>query len=141
MNGKCWRLCVLVVLLAFIAPYGTRAEEDKDKVPDGGKAEKFKGKTFDLKEKGKAKITLTFPAGKTFNLTVRSKKKTDVNLFVYDSDDKQVAKDDSEGPSCDIKFTPKKAGKYTLEVVNLGPGANSSKLTVAVAKKKPKKYE
>jgi hypothetical protein len=136
MDGKCWRVCALVVLLAFVLACGTRAEEAKaDKKPaDGGSAEKFKGKTFELKAKGKAKITLSFPADKEATLTVKSKKKSDVNLFVYDADGKEVAKDDSPGPDCEIKFKPKKAGKYTLEVVNKGPGANSSKLTVAYKK-------
>src|SRR5437588_685333 len=80
----------------------------EDKVIDGGKAKDFKGKTFALKEKGKAKISLTFPAKGTFVLTIKSKKESDVNLFVYDEDNKEVAKDDSPGPSCEIKFTPTK---------------------------------
>jgi hypothetical protein len=137
MDGKRWRVGAVAALFALALAWGTRAGEDIPKATDGGKAEKFKGKTFKLKAKGKAAITLSFPADKTFQLTVRSKRKTDVNLFVYDSAKKEVAKDDSEGPSCDIVFTPKKAGKYTLVVVNLGPGGNTSTLKVAPAKKKP----
>jgi hypothetical protein len=101
---------------------------------DGGKAEKFKGKTFDLKAKGRAAIKLTFPAGKEAVVTVRSEKKTDVHLFVYDAATKLVAKDDSPGPSCDLKFTPNKAGTYILEVRNLGPGGNRATLKVKVGK-------
>jgi hypothetical protein len=134
MDGKSWRVGIVAALVAFALLRGTRADDVKP--TDEGKAEDFKGKTFELKEKGKAAVTLTFPAGKEAVLTVRSDKKTDVNLFVYDAAKKVVAKDDSPGPSCDIKFTPKEAGKYTLEVVNLGPGDNKSTLKVEFAKKK-----
>jgi hypothetical protein len=131
MRGKAWRVCgpaALVALAALLC--GARAEDAKP--TDEGKAEEFKGKTFDLKEKGRAAIMLAFPAGKEAAVSVRSEKKTDINLFVYDADKKVVAKDDSPGPSCDLKFTPKEAGKYTLEVQNLGPGDNRSTLKVKV---------
>jgi hypothetical protein len=134
MDRNSLRAGALVALLVFVAPWGTRAEDAK--ATDGGKAEAFKGKTFDLKADGRAAVLLAFPAGKTFSVTVRSEKKTDVHLFIYDSAKKVVAKDDSPGPSCDITFTPKAAGKYTLEVVNKGPGSNSSTLKVAPGKKK-----
>jgi hypothetical protein len=139
MDGKRWRLGALAALFAFVVVCVTRAEDDK--ATDEGKAEEFKGKTFDLKAKGRAKVALTFPAGKKASVSVRSEKETDVNLFVYDEAKKVVAKDDSPGPSCDVTFTPKKAGKYTLELVNLGPGSNRSTLKVAFGKKgksKPK---
>ena len=136
MGGKCWRACVMAAVCALVVLSGTRAEDAKP--TDEGKAEKFAGKTFDLKAKEKASITLSFPAGKTFTITVRSKKESDVNLFVYDSAKKVVDKDDSPGPSCDLTFTAKKAGKYVLEVVNKGPGANSSTLKVSAGKKKSK---
>ena len=132
MNGKSWRVGVLAALCALVAFCAAQAREEKD----AGKAEDFKSKTFDVKEKGKAAVTLAFPAGKVATLTVRSEKKTDINLFVYDAAGKQVAKDDSPGPDCDIKFTPKEAGKYKLEVVNLGPGDNKSTLKVEFAKAK-----
>jgi hypothetical protein len=127
MRWKSWRVAVPVALLALGALLvGARAQD---------KAEEFKSKTFELKEKGKGDVTLTFPAGKEASVSVRCTKKTDVNLFVYDDAKKVVAKDDSPGPDCDVKFTPKAAGKYTLEVVNLGPGDNSCTLKVEFAKK------
>jgi len=132
MNSKSLRACVLAALCAVAALCGARAAEVKP--TDEGKAEDFKSKTFDLKEKGKAAVTLAFPAGKEAAITVRSEKKSDVHLFVYDAAKKVVAKDDSPGPSCDLKFTAKEAGKYTLEVVNLGPGDNKSTLKVEFAK-------
>jgi hypothetical protein len=129
-----WQVGAVAALFALAVVCGTRAD---DKPIDGGKAEKFKGKTFDLKAKGKVKIILTFPA-RTATITVRSEKESDVNLFIYDEDNKVVDKDDSPGPSCDIKFKPKAAGKYTLEIVNKGPGDNKSTLKVAFGKKKKK---
>jgi hypothetical protein len=130
------RAGALVALLVFVVPLDTRAQDAK--ATDAGKAEEFKEKAFDLKEKGQAAITLDFPAGKEFSVTVRSEKKTDVHLFVYDSAKKVVAKDDSPGPSCDLTFIAKEAGRYTLEVRNLGPGDNRSTLKVALGKKKDK---
>jgi hypothetical protein len=47
----------------------------------------------------------------------------------------QEGNDDSPGPSCEVEFTSKEGGKYTIEVVNKGPGANSSTLKVSFGKK------
>ena len=66
--------------------------------------------------------------------TTKGDKETDVHLFVYDADRKVVAKDDSPGPNCDVDFTPKKSGRFTLVIRNLGPGANRVPLKVVVAK-------
>jgi hypothetical protein len=136
MGIRNWRVGVLAALWVAVALCGVQAGDAKP--TDEGKAEKFKGKKFDLKEGGKAAIYLTFPAGREFVITVKSDKKSDVNLFVYDADKKVVDKDDSPGPDCEVKFTAKKAGKYMLEVVNKGPGANTSTLKVAGSKKRPK---
>ena len=136
LDSKSFRASALAALVSLVALIGVRAEDAKP--TDGGKAEEFEAKSFDLKAKENKKITLSFPKGKTFSVTVKSDKETDVNLFIYDADKKEVAKDDSEGPNCDLTFTPKKAGKYTLEVVNKGPGANRSTLKVELGKKKEK---
>ncbi len=131
MGIKFWHAVSLAVLCSVLLG-ALRAE---DAAPtDEGKAEEFKGKTFDLKAKGKATIALTFPAGKEAAVSVRSDKETDIHLFVYDSTKKLVAKDDSPGPSCDLTFSPKEGGKYILEVVNEGPGANRSTLKVVFGK-------
>jgi hypothetical protein len=135
MVGTNLRVGVLTTLVA-LATTLCAARAQNPNPADGGKAEAFKSKSFDLKEKGRAAVTLSFPAGKEASVTVRSDKKTDVHLFVYDAARKVVAKDDSPGPSCDLKFTPKEAGRYTLEVVNLGPGENRSTLKVELAKEK-----
>ena len=83
---------------------------------------------------GEAAIVLTCPTGKEVVATTKGEKETDVHLFIYDEDKKEVGKDTSPGPKCEIKFTPAKAGKYKLLVRNLGPGANKVTLEVKVAK-------
>jgi hypothetical protein len=134
MRQTSWKVCALVAALALAATWGARAE-DKDE----HKAEDFKGKTFELKAKtGKGHVTLSFAADKKAKIIVKSDTKTDVNLFVYDADKKQVAKDDSPGPDCEIVFTPRKAGKYTLEVVNVGKQDTKSTLEISWPKGKDK---
>jgi pre-peptidase len=133
MHSRSWWRCLPAAVITLGVLLGGARADDKT-TADGGKAEAFKGKTFDLKAKGKATITLEFPAGKPASVTVRSENKTDVHLYVYDANQKVVAKDDSPGPSCDLTFTPKVAGKYTLEVSNLGPGENRSTLKVSFGK-------
>jgi len=133
MIWKNWRVCAMAAaLFGFVVLSAARAEEVKP--TDEGKAEDYKGKSYAVKEKGQVAITLTFPAGKKATITVKSEKKSDVNLFVYDSAKKEIAKDDSPGPDCDLNFTPKEGGKYTLVIKNLGPGDNSSALKVAISK-------
>jgi hypothetical protein len=132
MDRRSWRVGVLASLFGLVVLCAARAEDVKP--TDEGKAEDFKGKAFDLKEKGEAAIILACQGAKKVSVTVKSDKKTDVNLFVYDADKKLVAKDDSPGPDCDLSFTPKEGGKYTLVVRNLGPGENRSTLNVNVSK-------
>ena len=127
-----WKVSALVALFALAVLCAARAEEVKPS--DEGKAEDFKGKTIDLKEKGEAAILLSCPAGKEVIATTKGEKETDVHLFVYGEDGKEVGKDTSPGPKCEVKFKPAKDGKYRLRVRNLGPGANKVTLEVKVAK-------
>jgi hypothetical protein len=133
MRENVQKVGVLAALVALAALQGAVRAQD-DKPIDLGKAAEFKSKAFDVKEKGKVLVALTFPAGKEAVVTVRCEKKTDVNLFVIDAAKKVVAKDDSPGPDCDVKFTPKEAGTYTFEIRNLGPGDNRCTLKVELAK-------
>ncbi len=132
MNRKNWRVGLAAALFGLVVLSGTWAEEAKP--TDEGKAEAFKGKTFDLKEKGEAAITLTFPGGQRATVTVKSEKKSDVNLFVYDINKKVLVKDDSPGPDCEVSFQPMAAVKLTLVVRNRGPGENRSTLKVKISK-------
>ena len=129
MSIKMWRTAALAAACAFLALLAVRAADVKP--IDEGKADEFKGKSYDVEEKAKVDVVLAFPAGKEADITLHGEKKTDVYLFVYDADGKQVAKDDSPGPDCEVKLTPKEAAKYTLEIRNQGPGATSVALKVA----------
>ena len=83
--------------------------------------------------KGDFAVLLSFPAAKEVVATTDGEKTTDVHLFIYDADKKEVGKDVSPGPKCEVKFTPAKDGKFKLLVSNLGPGENKVTLGVKVA--------
>ena len=98
---------------------------------NGGKASEFTGKTWGLKAGEMASISINCQAGKEITLSVRSEQKSDVNLHVYNRNTlRTIAKDDSEGSSCDLLFTPTESGNYIIQVINLGPGANRSTLKI-----------
>ena len=132
MISKNWQMGTLAVLFTLIVLSGARGGDVKP--TDEGKAAEFKGKTFDLKEKGEAAILLTCTAGKQITATTKGEKETDVHLFIYAEDKKEVGKDTSPGPKCEVKFTPAKDGKFKFLVRNRGPGANKVTLEVKAAK-------
>jgi hypothetical protein len=132
MISKNWQMGMLAVLFTLIVLSGARGGDVKP--TDEGKAAEFKGKTFDLKEKGEAAILLTCTAGKQITATTKGEKETDVHLFIYAEDKKEVGKDTSPGPKCEVKFTPAKDGKFKFLVRNRGPGANKVTLEVKAAK-------
>ena len=103
------------------------------KPTDLGKGAAFNGKKIEMKDKGEVAYLLSFPAGKEFEATTDGLKNTDVHLFVYDSSGAEVAKDDSSGPKCSVKITPKQDGQYKFVIKNAG-GSNTVTFTVKVAK-------
>jgi hypothetical protein len=131
MVWKNWQVSVLAALFTLAVLCGVRADDVKPS--DEGKAADFKGKTVAMKDKGEFAILLAFSAGKEVIATTKGDKETDVHLFVYDADKKEVGKDTSPGPKCEVKFTPPKDGKYKLLVRNSG-GMNKVTLEVKVAK-------
>jgi hypothetical protein len=131
MTGKIWRMSGAAVAVLLVALSGGWADDAKPS--DEGNATEFKGKTFEMKDKSEVAILLTFPAGKEALATTNGTKETDVHLFIYDADNKEIGKDTSPGPKCEIKFTPAKAGKYKLVVKN-SKGDNKVTLEVKVAK-------
>jgi hypothetical protein len=128
MSRKTWRVCAMAVLFVLAAFSTVRAEDAKP--ADEGKAADFKGKKFDLKEDGKVAFKLEFQADKKVSITVKGEKQSDIHLFVYNADKKQVAKDDSPGPDCLVTFTPKETGTLVVVVHNKGPGANRAAVKV-----------
>ena len=131
MKVKNWVACVLAVACAMVASGAAVARDDKP--IDGGKGSAFKSKSYEMKEKGEVAVLLTFEAGKEVTVTTNGDKETDVHLFIHDADKKEVGKDTSPGPKCEVKFTPKKDGTFKLLVKNNGPGANKVTLAVKVA--------
>jgi hypothetical protein len=142
MRAYSYRVWVLAALLALgvwcaTRQAGVRADDPKKPeevaATDEGKGAEFKGKTVEMKDKGDFAILLACPAGKEVIATTKGEKETDVHLFVYDQDKKEVGKDTSPGPKCEVKFTPAKDGKFKFVVRNSG-GTNKVTLEVKVAK-------
>jgi hypothetical protein len=131
MVWKNWQVGAMAALFTLAVLCSVRADDVKPS--DEGTATEFKGKTFDLKEKGEVAILLTCAAGKEVTVTTKGEKETDVHLFVYNEGKKEVGKDTTPGPKCEVKFTPAEGGKFKLLVSNLGPGANTVTLEVKVA--------
>jgi hypothetical protein len=123
-----WQMRALVALLTLVVLVASRAWAQAP--INGGSAQDFHSRTFDLQPKATATVALAFPAGKEAMCTVRCTKQTDVHLYVYDAARKMVAKDDSPGPNCDVKLKPTEAGTFTLKVTNEGPGENACTLAV-----------
>jgi hypothetical protein len=128
---KVLSLATLAALFAMTTLWAARAEDVK--ATDEGKGADFKGKTMEMKDKDEFAIILAFSAGKEVVVTTKGEKESDVHLFVYDEDKKEVGKDTSPGPKCEVKFTPAKDGKYKLVVHNSG-GTNKVTLEAKVAK-------
>src|SRR5262245_41859193 len=102
MDRKDWRWRGMAALVALAAVCGARAADVKP--TDEGKGADFKGKTVEMKDKGEFAILLAFAAGKEVTATTKGTKDTDVNLYVYDAGGKEVGKDTSPGPKCEVKF-------------------------------------
>ncbi len=81
----------------------------------------------------RGRLSPVFHGGEEFEATTDGLKNTDVHLLVYDSTGAEVAKDDSSGPKCSVKFTPEKDGQYKFDIKNAG-GTNTVTFNVKVAK-------
>ncbi|HEV3298077.1 MAG TPA: hypothetical protein VG055_00455 [Planctomycetaceae bacterium] len=105
---------------------------ERDETPAEG-SDESKSTVFEMKEKGEVVVLLPFAAGKPVAVTTNGEKQTDVHLFIQDADNREVGKDTSPGPKCDVKFTPTKEGTFKLLVKNEGPGPNVVTLQVKAA--------
>src|ERR1700687_1645282 len=97
MKSITWLVTALVTVMFAVA---TLCPAQGVKPTDLGKGAAFNGKKIEMKGKGEVAYILSFTAEKEFEATTDGPKNTAVPLFVYDSTDTQVAKDDSPGPKC-----------------------------------------
>ena len=102
------RLVTAVVTVMFAV--ATLCPAQAVKATSLGKGTAFNGKKIEMKDKGEVAYLLSFTAGNEFEATTDGLKNTDVHLFVYDSSGAEVAHDDSPGPKCSVKVTPKQDG-------------------------------
>ncbi len=124
MKVKNWVVFVVAVACAIAAPGVVVA---LDGTPTS--ASVSKRMVFEIKEKSEVAVLLPFAAGDV-TATTSGDKQTDVHLFIYDGDNKEVGKDTSPGPTCEVKFTPTKKETFKLLVKNEGPGPNKVTLDV-----------
>src|SRR5262245_10320341 len=124
MCGKGWRLApstgvLFGVVLGLSLTAGQPARAQGKKAGAGAAA-------FDIPDKGTKSFFITFEAGKPAEITVKSEKETDVDLYVIDEAGKLAGKDDEVSKDCKVTFTPARTQTYLVSVLNLGPGANRS---------------
>jgi hypothetical protein len=135
MKVKIWVVLVMAVACAIAAPGVVVALDAK---PTNASASKRM--VFEIKEKSEVAILLPFAAGDV-TATTSGDKQTDVHLFIYDGDNKEVGKDTSPGPTCEVKFTPTKKETFKLLVKNEGPGSNKVTLDVKAPEGEDKSAE
>lgn len=90
------------------------------------------GPSPDLRVPSKGTDTheFTFRKGVKVTINVRGDGDTDLDLYVYDLNDKLIAKDDDLTDNCVVAFTPEETAKYRVKVVNLGSVYNEYSITV-----------
>jgi Bacterial pre-peptidase C-terminal domain len=116
-----WVVAVMCSLVHFAGP--RCAEQDKGE-------DKDKTWTVKLAEGARDVHTIEPKKDELVQVILTGTTKSDVDLYVFDPDGKEVAKDDSIGPDGFVAFKATKPGKYKVEVRNLGPGANTSTVLV-----------
>ena len=132
MPRNYWQVAALATLLALMSHSVIRADDPKPSYD--GKATEFKGMTFNMKVQGEVVVLLHCLAGKQVTVTTKGVKQTDVDLYIYDVNRREIAKDTSPGPKCELKFTPTHDEKVKVLVHNWGPGSNRVTLEAKVAK-------
>jgi hypothetical protein len=71
-----------------------------------------------------------FERGTRVTIAVKSERRSDVDLYVLDSNRFPVAQDDGPEPDCFVDFVAPTDGNYRIVVINRGPGANRSRVTI-----------
>ena len=63
---------------------------------------------------------ITFRAGERAWVMLKGDGDTDLDLYVYDANDREVARDDDSTDRCVVSWTPKWTGRFTIVVRNRG---------------------
>ena len=67
---------------------------------------------------------VTFRGDQTASVAVRGDGSSDLDLYVYDENGRQVAKDDGNTDNCLVTWRPLSTGAFTIVVVNRGSNYN-----------------
>src|SRR5262245_53805017 len=95
----------------------------KDEKVDFGKLATTK--PFKIVEDGSHIINIKLEQDKWSAVWVTSEQATDVDVFVFDPDGREIAKDEHVSKDAFVSFLPKTSGMYRIEVRNLGQGDNT----------------
>ena len=100
-------------------------------------------KPFKIAQDDSYSINVKLEKDKWSAVWVKSEQVTEVNLFVFDPDGAEIAKDKHLAKDAFTSFLPKTSGVYRIEVRNLGEGDNTCTVkhttTEEVKKDAPKK--
>ncbi|GEM_PF-1655155 len=139
LKNKTYRVSVI-----NLGPGGnscTLTHNGKDEKVDFGRL--VTTKPFKIAEDGTHNINVKLEKDKWSAVWVNSERTTDVDVFVFDSDGNEIAKDEHVSKDAFASFLPKTSGMYRIEVRNLGEGENNCTVkhtTTEEAKKEaPKK--
>ncbi len=91
--------------------------------PDFGKL--VQTKPVNIAENATHILKIPLKEGQMSAVWVTSERATDVDLFVFDPDGNEVAKDEHFSKDAFVSFVPKQTGAYRVEVKNLGEGENT----------------
>ncbi len=117
------RIGIVALLLAAI-PWAGLARQDRGE-------DKRKTWTVKLPEGARDARTIEPKEGDFVQVILSGSAKTDVDLYVYDPDGKETARDKSPGPDGFVTFQAAKRGKYKVEVHNnVGLGAGTATVLV-----------
>lgn len=74
-------------------------------------------------------FSIKFYANNPSQITIRGDRSTDLDLYVFDSQGRLVARDTDYDDQCIVYFTPRATDIYTVKVENLGSVWNQYVLT------------
>lgn len=109
-------------LLASIAEVEKTNQATRGRV--GGPGEKY---AF-VWGNGTEYYTVNFIEGQLAEIVVRGDGDTDLDLYVYDSNDHLIAQDADYTDRCYVSWVPLWTGRFTVKIVNRGPVSNNYRL-------------